>query len=83
MLTQEWKENFRMGKDNFYNFCGELRLFIEKSNEHATSGLGSNAGGLDFVLFVRRMTTQENSNRFLSFSSMCFSNNKKSNETIF
>ena len=28
MLAEEWKKNFRMGKDNFYKLCGELRLFI-------------------------------------------------------
>lgn len=30
MLAEEWKENFRMGKDNFYKLCGELRPFIER-----------------------------------------------------
>ena len=30
MLAEEWKENFRMGKDNFYKLCGELRRFIER-----------------------------------------------------
>ena len=30
MITEEWKENFRMGKDNFYKLCGELRPFIER-----------------------------------------------------
>ena len=30
MLVEEWKESFRMGKDNFYKLCGELRLFIER-----------------------------------------------------
>ena len=30
MLSEEWKENFRMGKDNFYKLCGELRRFIER-----------------------------------------------------
>ena len=45
MLAEEWKENFRMGKDNFYKLCGKLRPFI--------SGLSRNTGGLDFILFVR------------------------------
>ena len=27
MLAEEWKENFRMGKDKL---CGELRPFIER-----------------------------------------------------
>ena len=30
ILVEEWKENFRMGKDNFYKLCGELRPFIER-----------------------------------------------------
>ena len=30
MFAEEWKENFRMGKDNFYKLCGELRRFIER-----------------------------------------------------
>ena len=30
MLAEEWKENFRMDKDNFYKLCGELRPFIER-----------------------------------------------------
>ena len=30
MIAEEWKENFRMGKDNFYKLCGELRPFIER-----------------------------------------------------
>ena len=30
MLAEEWKINFRVGKDNFYNLCGELRPFIER-----------------------------------------------------
>lgn len=30
MLAEEWKENFRMSKDNFYKLCGELRPFIER-----------------------------------------------------
>ena len=30
MLVEEWKENFRMDKDNFYKLCGELRPFIER-----------------------------------------------------
>ena len=30
MITEEWKENFRMGKDNFYKLCCELRLFIKR-----------------------------------------------------
>ena len=55
MLAEEWKENFRMDKDNFYKLCGELR--------HATSGLSRNTGGLDFVLFVRRRTTQDEAQR--------------------
>lgn len=29
-VAEEWKENFRMGKDNFYKLCGELRQFIER-----------------------------------------------------
>ena len=30
MLPEEWKEKFRMGKDNFYKLCGELRPFIQR-----------------------------------------------------
>jgi len=30
MLPEEWKENFRMGKDNFHKLCGELRPFIQR-----------------------------------------------------
>ena len=30
MLAEEWKENFRMGKDSFYKLCGKLRPFIER-----------------------------------------------------
>ena len=30
ILVEEWKENFRMGKDNFYKLCSELRPFIER-----------------------------------------------------
>ena len=29
-VDEEWKENFRMCKANFYKLCGELRPFIEK-----------------------------------------------------
>ena len=32
MIAEEWKENFRMGKDNFYKLCGELRLFIKRKD---------------------------------------------------
>ena len=40
MLAEEWKENFRMGKDNFYKLCGELRPFVErKVMKHVTSGV--------------------------------------------
>ena len=73
MIAGEWKENFRMGKDNFYKLCGELRPFIERkvTNMRLPVSVETPSGGLDFVLFVRRRTTQENSKRFWSLSSMC------------
>ena len=30
MSPEEWKENFRMCKDNFYHLCDELRPFIQR-----------------------------------------------------
>ena len=30
VVDEEWKENFRMCKANFYKLCGELRPYIEK-----------------------------------------------------
>ena len=31
MISQEWKENFRMGKENFLKLCNELCPYIETS----------------------------------------------------
>ena len=54
MLAEGWKENLRVGKDNFYRLCGELRPFVErKVTKHVTSGLSRNTGGIDLVLFVK------------------------------
>ena len=30
VVPEEWKENFRMRKENFLKLCAELRPFIEK-----------------------------------------------------
>ena len=30
VVVEEWKENFRMGKSNFFKLCDELRPFLEK-----------------------------------------------------
>ena len=30
IVPEEWKENFRMRKENFLKLCAELRPFIEK-----------------------------------------------------
>ena len=31
VVAKEWKENFRMGKNNFFKLCDELHPFLEKS----------------------------------------------------
>lgn len=30
VVAKEWKENFRMGKNNFFKLCDELRPFLER-----------------------------------------------------
>ena len=30
VLDEEWKENFRMSKQNFFNLAGLLRPFVER-----------------------------------------------------
>ena len=32
VVAKEWKENFRMGKNNFFKLCDELRPFLEKKS---------------------------------------------------
>ena len=32
VVAKEWKENFRMGENNFFKLCDELRPFIEKKS---------------------------------------------------
>ena len=37
VVAEEWKENFRMSKQNFYKLCDELRPYIEKQVTHMRS----------------------------------------------
>ena len=32
VVAKEWKENFRMGKNNFFKLCDELNPFLEKKS---------------------------------------------------
>ena len=34
VVPEEWKENFRMSKENFVRLCEQIRPFIEKESTH-------------------------------------------------
>ncbi len=40
MVPKEWKENFRMSKESFFDLCNELRPFLQQqqTNMHAPNG---------------------------------------------
>ena len=39
VVAEEWKENFRMNKENFLSLCAKLRPFIEKKDTNMRSSL--------------------------------------------
>ena len=41
MVSQEWKENFRMSKENFLKLCDELHPYIQKKSTNMGSSIFS------------------------------------------
>ena len=39
VVSQEWKENFQMDKENFLKLCNELRSYIQKKSTNMRSSI--------------------------------------------